>query len=189
MIQQLQKLAQLTNSILNPPVSDTDLASLKSCYSKVPDLLVELLTIADGEQESSFKSNGIMAFEAFISAKDMVREHDFATSYSYEDLNQFVVGKRIRNTPDWHLGLIPISFGYDLHCVCIDMNPGPSGNVGQILALRPITGGIRVIADDLEALLQKTLGIYKDQSFDINDPSCPCLTLEDFPPLRRQSDN
>ncbi|TWU51496.1 hypothetical protein Poly59_30880 [Rubripirellula reticaptiva] len=182
MIAELKKLAQLTNSILRPPASDATLELLKSSYSEIPALLVELLSFADGEQDSSFKSNGIIAFEAFISAEEIAREHDFVTSYEYDDLNQFVECDRINQRPNWHSGLIPISFGYDLHCVCIDMNPGPAGRVGQILGLRPICGNIQVIANDLEALIQKTLAIYDARSVDVSDPNCLCLTLDDFPP-------
>ena len=103
-------------------------------------------------------------------------------SYELGDLSDYEVCDRI--SKEWHAGcLIPIALGYDLHCVFIDMTPGPSGKVGQILAMRPITAELDVIADDLLSLLHKTLAIYQERSFDFNDDDCPNFTLEDFPRL------
>lgn len=181
MIETVKQLAKITNSELRPPVAAEDLALLKSKYRQLPESLVSLLLIADGESDSTFKSNGMIAFEAFIGAAEIAREHDFVQSYEMGDLNHFEVCDRISKT--WRKGLIPISLGYDLHCVCIDMNPGPAGKVGQILALRPVTASINVIADDLQSLLHKTLAIYQSRSFNVDDDDCPSLTLEDFPIL------
>lgn len=184
MIEAVKQLAEITNSELRPPVTTENLALLKSKYERLPDSLVSLLSIADGESDSSYKSNGMIAFEAFLRASEIAREHDFVESYELGDLDHFGGCERIRKA--WHRGhkgLIPISMGYDLHCVCIDMNPGPAGKVGQILAIRPVTASLHVIADDVQSLLQKTLAIYRAKSFDFADDNCPCLTLEDFPCL------
>ena len=181
MIEAVNQLAKITNSQLRPPVTAEDLALLKSKYKQLPESLVNLLAIADGETDSSFKSNGMIAFEAFMSATEIAREHDFVESNELGDLSHFEGCDRISKT--WHTGLIPISMGYDLRCVCIDMNPGPAGKVGQILGLRPVTADLNVIADDLPSLLQKTLDIYQERSFNIEDDTCPCMTLEDFPRL------
>ncbi len=176
------QLSRITQSPLNQPAGSEQLEALRSAHDVVPASLIELLSFANGEADSSFKSNGMIAFEAFIDVAEIVRESDFATSYDvYHGLNEFIGCKRINGSKNWHDGLIPISFGYDARCVCIDMLPGASGKVGQILGWRPTVGGIAVIANGLEELLGKTLSIYQDCDFNFSDPDCPCLTLDDFP--------
>ena len=176
----VDKLSRITQTALLEPATEQELSALKSRFEIVPTQLIELLSCANGEVDSSFKSDGMIAFEAFISSSQIVQEFDFATSYGvYDELNQFVEGDRIDSTEKWLEGLVPISFGYDAHCVCIDMKPGPSGNVGQILALRPVTGNIDVIANDLKHLLERTILAYESRDFDPSDE--PCLTLADFP--------
>lgn len=174
------QLARVTDSQLCGPANDQQIAMLRSAYDAVPASLVELLSFANGEADSSFKSNGIVAFEAFINAEEIASESDFTTADSvYDGLNEFVSCQRIDRSENWRRGLIPISFGYDAHCVCIDMNPESQGTVGQILALQPVTGGISGVANGLEELLQTTLNIYQEKEFDFSDPDCPNLTLED----------
>jgi len=180
----VDNLSQITQTNLSGPASGQEIAALQSRFATVPPELVELLSYANGEVDSNFKSNGMIAFEAFISSEHIIREFDFATSYDvYHDLNQFITCDRIQRTENWHEGLIPISFGYDAHRVCIDMRPGPGGCVGQILALRPVTGNIYVIANDLRQLLERTIAMYKARDFDPSSNTAPCLTLEDFPPI------
>ena len=82
MIETVKQLAKITNSELRPPVAAEDLALLKSKYRQLPESLVSLLLIADGESDSTFKSNGMIAFEAFIGAAEIAREHDFVQSLS-----------------------------------------------------------------------------------------------------------
>ena len=180
----INNLAKITQSQLREPASERELHELQSRFEEVPSQLLQVLSCANGEAESSFKSNGMIAFEAFIDSENIIREFDFATSYDvYHDLNQFVSCDRIVRNDDWHKGLVPISFGYDAHCVCIDMKPGPNGAVGQILALRPVTGNIDVIAKDLQHLLELTTSMYQSRKFDPSPHDAPCLTLEHFPPL------
>ncbi len=176
------QLSRITQSPLNQPAGSEQLEALHAAYDVVPSSLIELFSFANGEADSSFKSNGMIAFEAFIGVSQIVHESDFATSYDvYHGLNEFIGCKRINGSKNWHDGLIPISFGYDARCVCIDMQPGPAGKVGQILGLRPTVGGIAVVANGLDELLERTLSIYQNRDLDFSDPDCPCLTLDDFP--------
>ena len=89
----------MTQSPLCEPATEQELAALQSRFELVPAQLIELLSCANGEVDSSFKSDGMIAFEAFISSEQIVQEFDFVTSYGvYDDLNQFVEGDRIDST-------------------------------------------------------------------------------------------
>ena len=73
---------------------------LRSAYDDVPASLVELLSFANGETDSSFKSNGI-AVEAYIGAEAIARDSDFATAHVvYDGLNEFVICKQINKSVD-----------------------------------------------------------------------------------------
>lgn len=177
-------LSTITKTTLQKPANRAQLDELLATYEHVPETLLELLAFANGEVDSSFKSNGMIAFEAFISASEIINEFGFATdSDLYVDLNRFVNCQRIDKSSQWHHGLIPISFGYDGHCVCIDMKPGQKGTPGQILGLQPTIGIIAVIAESLTDLLSKTLALYQEQQFEFSDPNSPNLTLADFPSI------
>ena len=178
------ELSRVTHTCVREPATSQQITELRAAYPEIPDCLIQLLTFANGEVDPIFRHNGMIAFEAFYGCEEIVSYSDFATSYSaYGDLNQFVQTKRIDKSTNWHEGLIPISFGYDAHIVCIDMEPGADGLAGQILALRPITGNISVISNSLEELLTKTLELYRAKNIDFADDDCPLLTLEDFPEM------
>lgn len=175
-------LSRVTQTYIREPASNKQISELRAAYPEIPDSLIQLLTFANGEADSVFRYNGMIAFEAFFGSMEIVACSDFATSHEvYRNLNQFVTTKRIDNTSNWHEGLIPISLGYDAHTICIDMKPGAEGLIGQILALRPIAGSISVISNCLEELLSKTLELYSVKNIDLADDDCPLLNLADFP--------
>jgi len=149
----LEEHANTVFKALRPPASDAAIAKLGAAIpSKLPNAFIQSLRIHDGIRDSRCGPHRIFDNMAMLTSSEIVTtwrmEWDLQVECEFEGC-QLTRTRKLKNDMRWRAKWVPF-----LDCegdkLVIDLDPGPSGKVGQVFRWYNYGGRpMQVIADSV----------------------------------------
>ena len=189
-VKAVSSVAPQSAANLNSPASTEDLTRLRSAIPNVPQALLDILSLHNGEAEAwdAVFPNGMQ----LLASKFIIELHkqngEIGDTAEDEAENEAAVRDGIFDAPIgpvknlfFYPGRIPFAhLNYKVFWY-LDLEPATGGNMGQIVYEDQENGILRVIAPSLQSLLDHYLADLAQGKFTVEDGNIKSQGDKDWP--------